>query len=255
MLLTFLLAGCGEAPSTSQRLRIAATSIPHAEILEVAKADLVDQGVELEIVVMDDYQIPNRALADGEVDANFFQHQPFLNSQMEQFGYQLHSFVTVHLEPMALYGGKVHSLEALPEKGVVALPSDPTNQARALLLLEKEGIIELHKRGIEATVFDISKNPKQLTFLEIDAPLLARTLADVDIAAITTNFALQAEVLADGDAFAIEAIESPYANVVVVRKGDEEQISLRLLKEVLTSEKMKKFIQKQYQGAIIPAFE
>lgn len=250
LLLTLAFTGC-QQPKDGKVLKVAASALPHAEILEQIKPDLAAQGILLEIVVVDDYQIPNRALADGEVDANFFQHRPFLEGQIEQFGYPLHHFASIHLEPMALYSAKIKALTELPEHATVAIPSDPANQARALLLLENSGLISLNRHDVGTSLLAISGNPKQLNFLEIDAPLLSRTLTDVDLAAINTNFALQGGLSPMQDALAIESGDSLFANILVIRQGDEEKEALKQLKALLTSEKIGHFIEKQYQGAII----
>ncbi len=246
----FAFTSCSEKKNDSV-LRVAASAIPHAEILEQVKSDLALAGVALEVVIVDDYQIPNRALADGEVDANFFQHTPFLEAQVSQLGYPLICFANVHLEPMALYSAKVKDITILGDRTSIAIPSDPANQARALLLLEKTGLIRLNRHDIGATLLDISENPKMLTFLEIDAPLLARTLDDVDLAAINTNFALQAGLSPINEALAIESGDSLFVNILAIRKGDEEKWPLKMLKALLLSEKVGLFIDEKYQGAII----
>lgn len=243
--------GCDEQKSAN-KLKVAATSVPHAELLEQIKPDLAAKGISLEVIVIDDYQIPNRALADGEVDANFFQHGPFLEAQIEQFGYPITRFANIHLEPMALYSVGLDSLSQLAKGATVAIPSDPANQARALLLLEKQGLIHLQRQDVHATLLSVISNPMGLNFLEIDAPLLARALADVELAAINTNFALQAGLLPQEDALAIESTDSLFANILAIRQGQEESSSLIALKEVLQSEKTREFIQTNYQNAIIP---
>lgn len=252
VLVAFAFTSCSEKKNDSV-LRVAATAIPHAEILEQIKPDLAREGIQLEIVVIDDYQIPNRALADGEVDANFFQHRPFFEAQVKQFGYPLSCFADIHLEPMALYSTKIKEISTLHNRASVAIPSDPANQARALLLLEKNALIRLNRHDIGVTLLDITDNPKQLSFLEIDAPLLARTLEDVDVAAINTNFALQAGLSPMNDALAIESNDSLFVNILAIRNGDEEKIPLKHLKALLMSEKIGLFIDKQYRGAIIIA--
>lgn len=252
VLATFAFTNCNEKKNDSV-LKVAATAIPHAEILEQIKSDLALEGIQLEIVVVDDYQIPNRVLADGEVDANFFQHNPFLEAQVNQFGYPLRCFANIHLEPMALYSRKIKDISNLHHRASVSIPSDPANQARALLLLEKMALIRLNRHDIGATLLDISDNPKQLYFLEIDAPLLAPTLDDVDLAAINTNFALQAGLSPMKDALAIESNDSLFVNILAIRNGDEEKTPLKHLKALLMSEKVGLFIEKQYRGAIIKA--
>lgn len=232
-------------------LKVAATAVPHAEILEQIKPELANKGIQLEIIIVDDYQIPNRALADGEVDANFFQHEPFLESQKSQFGYSLTSYAGVHLEPMALYSKKISKPADLSKKSIVAIPSDPANQARALLLLEANGLITLSRHDVEANLLSITSNPLELHFLEIDAPLLPRALSDVDLAAINTNFALQGGLNPHKDALAIESADSLFVNILVIRQGEENNPALMELKKQLKSEKVGNFIEKQYKGAIL----
>lgn len=243
-------AGCQKAKN-EDTLKVVATAVPHAEILEQIKPELAREGIRLEIIVVDDYQIPNRALADGEVDANFFQHRPFLEAQAVQFGYAIRQFADIHLEPMAIYSQNVKQLSELPTGAKIGVPSDPANQARALLLLEKSGLIGLGRHDSATSVLSIVDNPKQLIFLELDAPLLARSLADVDAAAINTNFALQAGLNPTEDALAIESNDSLFVNILAIRQGDEEKKELKLLKKHLASEKVGRYIAEVYQGAII----
>ena len=239
--------------SQNETLKVAATSVPHAEILEQIKPDLQKEGINLQVVVVEDYNTPNRALADKEIDANFFQHEPFLEAQKKEFDYKLISLAKVHLEPMALYSKRITSLKDLQDKAKIAVPSDPTNQARALLLLEKAGLLTLNKHDTTASVLNIRLNPKNLEVLEIDSPLLSRSLDDVDVAAITTNFALQAG-LHPKESLAIESTDSAFFNVLVIREGDQNRTDLQKLKDALNSEKVRKFIEDKYHGAVIPAF-
>jgi D-methionine transport system substrate-binding protein len=247
------LTGC-ENSSSSSHIKVAATSVPHAEILELVKKKLAEKGIDLTIVVIDDYNIPNRALADKEVDANFFQHEPFLEAQIKDFKYPLEVLVPVHIEPMGLYSHKIKSLKDLKDGAKVAIPSDITNQARALLLLQKQGLIKLNRQDTMASVFNFVENPKHLTFEEIDSALLTRTLEDVDLAAITTNFALQAGLNPIKDALAIEDKNSPFANVIVIRKGDADRPAIQAFKKAAVSNDVRVFIIEHYKGAVIPAF-
>lgn len=246
-----MLSSCGN--SSDKKIKIAASSVPHAEILEFIRTDLKNQNIELEIVVIDDFNLPNRALAEGEVDANFFQHLPFLESQKTDFGYQLEAFVTMHVEPMALYSKKYSVLHAIKNGSTIAIPNDVSNQARALLLLEKYGWIKLKSKGAKVGLHDIASNPHDLKFIEMDSPLLSRALDDVDAAIISTNFALLAGLSPQKDALAIETGESPFSNIVVIRIGENERPELQALKEALTSDKVDQYIEEHYQGAIIPA--
>ncbi|WP_042281468.1 MetQ/NlpA family ABC transporter substrate-binding protein [Candidatus Protochlamydia sp. R18] len=253
-LLVALVALSSCSRSSKTQLEVAATSVPHAEILEFIKPELKEQGINLSIITVDDYHTPNRALQDREVDANFFQHLPFLEAQIADFGYQLEPLVAVHLEPMGLYSQKLKSLKKMKNGLTLAIPSDPSNQARALAMLQQLGFIRLKKTDAMSSVFDIIYNTYHLKFIEIDSPLLARSLNDVDLAAITTNFALQAGLSPQKDALALEDKNSQFVNVVAVRAGEINRKDLQILKQVLTSEKVKDFIESHYRGAVIPAF-
>lgn len=241
--------------NSDKGLKVAASSVPHAEMLEQIKDDLEHEGINLIIVVSDDYNIPNRALANHEVDANFFQHAPFLEEQIKHFSYPLESIATIEIEPMGIYSKKIKSLKDLKDNATVAIPNDPTNEGRALLLLQDAGIITLdNPKSLSSTILNIRQNPKHLRFIEVDAAMLPRTLEDVDIAAINTNYALEAKLSALTDALIIEGKNSPYANILVVRKGEETRPDIQLLVKAMTSDKMKEFILKKYKGAVTPAF-
>jgi len=248
----FLFTSCSKP---KHRLTVAATPVPQAQMLDFVKPDLKEQGIDLVVVVTDDYNIPNRALVTREVDANFFQHIPFLDEQIKQFHYKIESIAKIEIEPMGIYSRKIHSLDQLKEKATIAIPNDPTNEARALLLLQKHGVITLdNPNNLNATIINIKSNPKNIHFLEVDAAMLPRTLDDVDAAAINTNYALQAKLNPLKDAIALEGKNSPYANVIVVRIGDENRPDILALKAAMTSEKMKEFILNKYKGAVLPAF-
>ena len=249
--LALVLAGCGSSKPT---LKVAATSIPHAELLELIQPDLKAQNIDLEIFIIDDFNTPNRALADGEVDANFFQHLPFLEAQKGDFGFALEPLAAIHLEPMALYSKKHASLNEIKEGSTIAIPSDPSNQARALALFEQIGLITLKQKGAKTSLLDMTSNPLHLKFIEMDSPLLSRSLDDADAAAISTNFALSGGLSPKKDALAIEKGQSRYANILVVREGEQQKPELQALKKALTSEKVRKAIEVNYQGAVIPSF-
>ena len=233
-------------------LRVAASSVPHAQILEAIKPDLKAQGITLTILVTDDYNMPNRALAQNEVDANFFQHRPFLDEQVAQFHYPIESLAKVEIEPMGIYSAKISSLDHLKNGALIALPNDPTNEGRALFLLKKAGLLELNTRSLSATPLNISKNFKNLKFIEIDAAMLPRTLQDVDAAAVNTNYALEAQ-LSPESALILEGADSPYVNILAIRTGDADRADLLALKAALTSEKVEHFLKEQYHGAVLPA--
>lgn len=252
-----LLAGCGKANDDSV-IRVGASPTPHAEILEVIKEDLADQGYTLEIVEYNDYVIPNTATESGELDANYFQHQPYLDDFNAENGTHLVSVADVHFEPFGIYAGKTTSLEDLTEGAVVAVPNDTTNEARALLLLEAQGLITLKEdAGMTATVVDIVENPLHLEIKELEAAQIARTVGDVDIACINGNYAAQAGYKVS-DAIATESADSlaaqTYANVVVVKEGNENTDKINALREAILSEKVKEFINSQYDGGVVPVF-
>ena len=235
--------------------KVAATAVPHAQMLEFVKPDLKAQGIDLVIITTDDYNMPNRALANREVDANFFQHIPFMDEQIKQFHYAIESVAKVELEPMGIYSKKIHSLSELEDNATIAVPNDPTNEARALGLLHQQGIIELDDEdNLQATVLNISDNPKNIKFLEVDAAMLPRSLSDVDAAAINTNYALEAKLNPVKDALVLEGKDSPYVNVIAIRTGDENRPEIQALVKAMTSEKMREFIENKYKGAIIPGF-
>lgn len=248
-----LLSSCSSTPK--HELKVAATPVPHAQMLEFVKPDLKEQGIDLVVVVTDDFNMPNRALSHKEIDANFFQHIPFLDEQVNQFHYQIESIAKIEIEPMGIYSKKVNSLSDLPEEGTIAIPNDPTNEGRALMLLQEHGVIVLDtSTSLQATVLNITENPKQIKFIEVDAAMVPRSLQDVDAAVINTNYALEAGLNPTQDAIALESKDSPYANVLVVRTGDENRPDIQALKAAMTSEKMKEFILKTYNGAVLPAF-
>ena len=276
-----VLAGCGQkseetaAPAATEgstqveeaatdqggeleTIKVGATPAPHAEILEVIKDKLLEKGYQLEIVEYNDYILPNNAVQDGDLDANYFQHQPYLDDFNAQNGTTLVTVATVHFEPFGLYAGKTASLEELKEGAKVAVPKDTTNEARALLLLEAQGLIKLKEgAGINATKIDIVENPLNLEIVELEAAQIPRALQDVDIAAINGNYAVGAG-LSLKDALAVEAADSlaaqTYGNVVVVKEGNEESEKTKALVEVILSEEVKTFINDNYDGAVVPVF-
>jgi D-methionine transport system substrate-binding protein len=255
VLATTLLSILSSCSGPKNGFKVAATAVPHAQMLGFVKPDLKAQGIDLIIIVTDDYNMPNRALADHEVDANFFQHIPFMEEQIKQFHYAIESIAKIELEPMGIYSKKIHSLSELKDNATIAIPNDPTNEARALDLLQKHGIIQLDDpHNLQATVLNITDNPKHIKFLEVDAAMLPRSLEDVDAAAINTNYALEAKLSPLKDALVLESKDSPYANVIAIRIGDENRPEIEALKTAMTSEKMREFIINKYKGAVIPAF-
>ncbi|MBO4780425.1 MAG: MetQ/NlpA family ABC transporter substrate-binding protein [Selenomonadaceae bacterium] len=259
---TLLLTGCGgdtpakTASGSEVTLKVGATPVPHAEILEEIKPNLKEQGIKLEIVEFNDYVQPNIALNDKELDANFFQHEPYLNNFIKEHkDVKLKNAGGVHIEPMGIYSRKVKSLDELVDGAKVSIPNDPTNGGRALLLLQKAGLLKL-KDGVTetATVQDIAENPKNLVIQEVEAAQLPRTLDDVSISIINTNFAMNADLNPMEDALFIEDKTSPYVNIIAVRDGDENRDEIKKLLTAIRSDKVKKFIEDKYKGAIVPAF-
>lgn len=236
-------------------LTIGATAVPHAELLEFVKPQLAKEGVELKIKVFTDYVQPNVQLAEKRLDANFFQHKPYLDEFNKGKGTRLQSVALVHVEPFGAYSSKVKSLKDLSEGATVALPNDATNGGRALLLLEKAGIIKLKdSKNILSTSRDIVENSKKLKFRELEAATLPRVLTQVDLALINTNYALAANLNPSKDALAIEGAQSPYANILVARPDNASSPAMKKLIAALNSPAVKAFITEKYKGAIVPAF-
>jgi len=246
-MLLFFCAACHKDNSV---IRVAATPIPHAEMLEFIKPELKKRGVTLEVVEIDDYNLPNRLLEEGRVDANFFQHEPFLKAQEKEFGYDFVILKQIHFEPLGIYSSKLTSLNMLQTGSTIAIPSDPSNEARALQLLEREGIIGLkNPQDPLATLLDIASNPKRIRFQEVDAAFLPRILPDVDLAIIPGNFALQGN-LSPSQALAKEPSCSPYANLLITLKGSETRPELILIGDLLSSKEMQAFLNEKFKGAL-----
>lgn len=235
-------------------LKVGATPVPHAEILEFVKPDLAEQGIDLQVVSFTDYVLPNISLNDGSLDANFHQHKPFLDALKADKGLKLESIASIHLEPLGLYSSKIKSIDELPQNATIAIPNDPSNGGRALLLLEAKGLVKLKdSSNLTSTELDIVENAKGIKIKPVEAALLPRTLNDVDAAVINGNYALQAG-LKSTDALELEGKESPYANILVVQESRVNDEALQKLKNALQSQKVKDFIETQYKGEIVPAF-
>lgn len=240
---------------SAEELSVAATPVPHAEILEFVKPKLAEQGVELDVKVFTDYVQPNVQVDQKRMDANFFQHKPYLDEFNDGRGTNLVSVIGVHVEPFGAYSSKIDSLEELKDGATVAIPNDPTNGGRALLLLQKAGLITLEDDSkITATPRDIADNPKNLDFKELEAATLPRILNQVDLALINTNYALEAGLNPTEDALVIEGAESPYVNILVAHEDRAEEKAIQKLAEALTSEDVRSYIEKNYEGAVVPAF-
>jgi len=249
-------SGSGDDDET---LTVGASSTPHAEILEQAKDDLAEKGYELDVEVFDDYVLPNQALDEGDLDASYHQHEPYLENFNEENGTDLVSAGEVHFEPLGLYPGKTETLDDLQDGAEIAIPNDATNGARALLLLEEAGLIKLDEdKGIEATTKDIEENPKDLEITELEASQIPRTVQDVDLSVINGNYAVDAGFDVEDDALEIEDKDSEaaqtYANIVAVQNGNEDDPAIEALMESLHSDDVKEFIDEEYQGAVVPLF-
>ena len=248
-----LLTGCSGGSKEDKTIKVGASPTPHAEILEAAKPVLEKEGYELEVVEYDDYVLPNDALADGSLDANYFQHIPYLNATIEEKDYDLTYCAKVHIEPMGVYSKKLKSLDEVKDGAKVSVPNDSTNEARALQLLAANGLIEV-KDGELITAKDITKNPKNIEIVEVDAAQVPSTLDDVDLAVINTNYALNVGLNPTKDAIVIEDSNSPYVNVVAIRTEDKDSDKAKALQKALNSDEVKKFIEDKYDGSTVPAF-
>jgi D-methionine transport system substrate-binding protein len=251
-----LLAGCsGSGKQDDNVLTVAATAVPHAEILKQVKPLLAKEGVELRIKVFADYVQPNTQVAEKAIDLNYFQTRPYLEAFNRERGTQLTIITGVHIEPFAAYSHKYKSIDQLPDGASVTLPNDPSNNSRALLLLAKHGLITLKDPTDEmATLKDVTANPKHLKFRELEAAMLPRTLDEVDLALINTNYALAAGLNPTKDALLIEDKDSPYVNYLVGRPDNRNDPRVQKLAKALTSPRIRAFIEQKYRGAVLPAF-
>ena len=254
-LMTLALAACHQQDN-NDHLSIAATAVPHGEILEnVVKPLLAKEGITLDIHVMSDYVQPNDQVVQQQISSNYFQTLPYLQAYNQDHGSHLVPIVGVHIEPMAAYSRRYHRIDALPVGAVVAIPNDPSNNGRALLLLHHAGIIQLRDPSKPlSNVHDIVQNPKHVTFRELDAAMLSRVLDQVDVAVINTNYALDAHLNPLSDALLIESKDSPYVNYLVARQDNQNDPKVKMLARALTSPAVKNFIEQHYHGAVIPAF-
>lgn len=259
--LTLGLTGCGadqeSASDTSGPLIVAASPVPHAEILTYVKDNLATKaGLDLEVKEFTDYVTPNTATEDGSVDANYFQNQPYLDDFNQKKGTHIVPVVTVHLEPLGLYSHKVKKADELKSGATVAVPNDTVNEARALKLLAADGIITLKDgAGNDATPKDIAKNPKNLKFKELEAAQTPRSLDDVDAAVVNGNYAIESDLEPAEDALVLESPkDNPYGNFLAVKKGHEDDPRVKKLAKLLTSPEVRKFIEDKYAGSVIASF-
>jgi len=254
-LVTAAVAALISGAALAKDIKIGVTPGEHAQIMEKVKDVAAAKGLNLEVIEFSDYVVPNQALADGDLDANSFQHQPYLDNQIADRGYDLVSVGKTITTPMGVYSNRVKSPDELADGATVAIPNDPTNGGRALLVLQKEGVIKVNpEAGLKVGPADVTENPKNLQFVELDAAQLPRSLDDVDAAVINTNYALEAGLRPTVDAIAIEGAESPYANLIVVRSEDKDADWVKTLVEAYHDDSIKAFINDEFQGAVIPAW-
>ena len=238
-----------ETQSSTTKIVVGATPEPHAALLSLVVDDLAAQGITLEVKEFTDYVTPNDAVEYGEIDANYFQHIPYLESFNTEHGYHLVNAGGIHVEPIALYSSKYSSLSDIPNGAVIAIPNDPTNERRALLLLQSAGLIKLKDNaGLEAIPLDIVENPKNLKFSEIEAATLPRILSDVDAAVINGNYAIPAGLVATRDGLFVEGADSPYVNVIAVKAGNENNPAVKALVEALKSDEVKAYVAEHYKN-------
>lgn len=270
LILCLALAACGgssnsaqptEAPAEEETadepvvLKVAASSVPHAEILEQVVDVLAEQNIDLQITEYGDYVVPNTAVEEGEDDANYFQHIPYLDEFNATRGTHLVSVAGIHIEPMGIYSETLTSLDELSEGATVAVPNDVTNEARALLLLQSQDLITLKDgAGLEATPNDIEENKLNLQFKEMEAAMLPNIVSEVDIAVINSNYAMEANYNPVEDSLAIEDADSPYVNVLVVKEGNEDNPAVQALVEALQTDEIREFIETEFDGAVVPVF-
>lgn len=259
-----MLAGCGSSKGNGKKdsaenktIKVAASATPHAEILEYAKTALKEKGYDLEVTIFDDYVKPNEVVESGEFDANYFQHEPYLNSFNEEKGTHLVIAGKIHYEPFGIYPGTKKSLDDIADGDTIAVPNDTTNEARALLLLQDNGIIKLKDgAGINATVNDIEENPHNIEIVELEAAQVARVVDETSFVVLNGNYALQAGFSVSKDALAYEKSDSEaaktYVNVIAVKEGNENNEAIKALVDVLKSDDMKKYINDTYDGAVLP---
>jgi len=270
MMLMFALAACGQdkdnegstngaeagtETSGEVTLKVGASPVPHAKLLEFVKPMLKEQGVNLEIIEFNDYVQPNTQLYEKQIDANFFQHMPYLEQFNKDKGYDLVSVAGIHIEPFGAYSKKITKIEELKEGAKVVIPNDPSNGGRALALMAENGLLTLKDGvGVNGTVADITENPKKLDIREVEAATLPRVLGEVDLALINTNYALEADLVPTKDALFIEGSDSPYVNILVARPDNKDSEAMQKLAAALRSPEVKKFIEDTYKGAIVAAF-
>lgn len=252
------MVAAGNAAAQEQTVRVGTVSGPDAEVWQVVQKVAKKNGLNVKVVEFNDYVQPNAALDAGDLDANSFQHQPYLDSQVKQRGYKIVNAGLTYISPLGIYSKKLKSLKDLAQGAKIAVPNDPSNENRALLLLQAQGVIKLKAGagtdGNNATPLDVAENPKKIKLVELDAAQLPRSLSDVDAAAINTNFALAAGLQPTKDAIALEDIHSPYANLIAVRAQDKDKPWVKKLVAAYQSEDVRQFIKTQFKGSVVPSF-
>lgn len=244
-----------ETSTKTEKIVVGATPVPHQELLELIKDDLKNEGIELEIVQFNDYVQPNKGLEDKSLDANFFQHVPYMEEFAQKNGMELVSVGKIHVEPMAVYSKKIKNINDLKDGDTILIPNDPTNGGRALILLDKAGVIKLKDNTkLDSELSDITENQKNLKIEQLAPEQLAPRLGEVAAAIINSNFALDAKLSFKDDTIFVEDKESPYVNIVTVLKGRENEEKIQKLVKALQSEKVKKYLEEKYSGSVIPAF-
>lgn len=253
-------AGCGSSSNTAssgdkKEIKMGVTAGPHAEVMDEVAKEAAKQGITIKVVEFNDYVQPDKALAEGDLDMNSMQHQPYLDNVVKKQGLKLKAIGKTIILPMAVYSHKYKDINEIADGAKVTIPNDPTNGARALLLLQQAGLIKLKNgESVDASVPDITDNPKHLQFVELDAAQIPRSLDDTDLACVNTNYAIPAGLNPQKDSLLVESKDSPYANVMVVREGDENNETYKKVLAIYQSEPIKKFIQEHFQGSVLPAF-
>lgn len=250
-----LAFGLMASAAFAEDIKVGVSPGEHAEIMEEVAKVAAPMGLNIDIVEFSDYVIPNQALADGDIQANSFQHKPYLDNQMKDRGFDLVPLATTITTPMGVYSDSLTSLEEVEDGANVGIPNDPTNGGRALLVLQQLGLIKVApEAGLAPTVLDITENPKDLSFQELDAAQLPRSLPDLDIALINTNYALSAGLVPEDDAIAMESAEGPYVNLIAVRAGDEDTEWAKQLVEAYHSPEVKAYIENKYDGSVLTSW-
>ena len=250
--LSALLAGCGNKPAAEKPLKVGVTAGPHAEVMEVVKKVAEKEGLKIQIVEFNDYIQPNVALNQGDIDVNSFQHKPYLDHIVKDRNYDIVSIANTIIFPMGLYSKKIQKIDQLQDGAAVGMPNDPTNGARALLILEKQGLLKLKQGvGANASVADIVENPKNLKLKELDAALIPRSLDDLDLAAVNTNYAMTAGFVPKKDALLLEDSNSPYANILAARSKDKDDPRIQKLIKAYHSQEVKDFVQEHFKDSVV----